>query len=127
MEIARLFRAEARVGDGREEARLLSAGWAGPASERGTLLVHLRLKSRSAYSADGLAASRWLNGNGACRERDHTLMDRSMTWPEGLIQTINAVAFLFLARVRISLSLEAGRSTGVLFRKRFRSRRLLKY
>jgi hypothetical protein len=50
-----------------------------------------------------------------------------MTWPEGLIHTIKLEGFLFFALVFISLSLDAGRSTGVVLRNRFRSLRLLKY
>jgi len=54
-------------------------------------------------------------------------MERSITWPEGFIQTMKLEGFLFLALVLISLRREAGTSTGVALRKRFKSRRVLKY
>jgi len=64
---------------------------------------------------------------GAVSGGTQTLSDRSITRPEGLIQTMKLASFFFLARVRISLRRERGRSMGVVLRKRFSSRRFLKY
>ncbi len=56
-----------------------------------------------------------------------TLIDRSITWPDGLIQTMKLEGFLFLALVFISFRRAAGKSTGAVFKNLFRSRIFLKY
>ncbi len=69
-------------------------------------------------------------GTGQMRESAvgrQTLIDRSITWPDGLIQTIKLEGFLFLALVFISFRRAAGKSTGAVFKNLLRSRIFLKY